>query len=226
MIRVLSCNLRKGRAAPDALRSMIERHHIDVVCAQELGDTLAKNLACVLPEGRLSPSATGCGLGIACRRPVSVKPLALGCRDGLVATLSPLDWSQLGRAIELVNVHILAPHTWPYFPRRGRRAEQVRRLLDYLAANPTTARTVVGDFNATPLWPAYRAIAARYRDSVADLLPHPPRTWPNLSRRGVPGLLRIDHCFASGMRVVRSELFALPGSDHYGLCLDLVEADE
>lgn len=223
LIRVLSCNLLGGRVSHAALRSILERHRIDVACAQELDATLSKTLARVLPEGKLAPDARGRGLGIAGRRPVSVNPLLLGCRDGLVATLSPSDWPQLRRPIEIVNVHILAPHTWPYFPRRGRRSEQVRRLVDYLDASPSTARAVVGDFNATPWWPAYRAVAARCRDAVAELHARPPRTWPNAV--GLPALLRIDHCFVAGMRAERSERIPLPGSDHYGLCVDLVEID-
>ena len=86
-----------------------------------------------------------------------------------------------------------------------------------------TPRAIVGDFNATPWWPAYRAIAAHYRDAAGDLPGRPPRTWPNLSAVGLPGLLRIDHCFVSGMRAERSERIPLPGSDHYGLCVDLVD---
>lgn len=226
LIRVLSCNLFEGRTAPSELGSILERYRIDVACAQELDATLSKTLALALPEGKLAPDARGRGLGIVGRRPLSVNPLPLGCRDGLVASLSPSDWPELRRPIEIVNVHILAPHTWPYFPRRERRAEQVRRLVDYLAASPSTPRAVVGDFNATPWWPAYRAVAARCRDAVAELQAHPPRTWPNLSAVGLPALLRIDHCFAAGMRAERSERIPLPGSDHYGLCVDLVEVDE
>ena len=190
MIRLLSCNLRAGRADPVALQSIIERHRIDVACAQELGDRLAKTLSCVLPEGHLAPDARRRGLGIASRRPVSVRPLPLDGRDGLVARLSPSDWPQLRGPFEIVNLHMLAPHAWPYFPRRARRTNQLAQLLEYLRANTAPPRAVVGDLNATPMWPAYKRVAAIYRDGVREVLTRPPRTWPNLSRLGLPGLLK------------------------------------
>ncbi len=224
-LRVLSCNLLGGRAHPDALRDLLARYEVDVVCVQELDERLAATLAAALPEGRLVPCPRRRGLGVVGRRPLSVQTLELGGRDGLVAKLSPADWPALRGPLELVNVHILAPHTWPYFPRRDRRPRQMNRLLAYLDAHPTPARAVVGDFNATPWWPAYRAIAARYSDAVAALPGRAPRTWPNLSRLGWPGLLRIDHCFVSGVRAARATRIPIRGSDHYAICVDLVASD-
>ena len=186
---------------------------------------LAKTLAEVLPEGHLAPTPRRRGLGIACRHPAVVEPLPLGVRNGLVARFSPTDWSGLRQPIEIVNVHIFAPHSWPYFPRRKRRGRQVRGLLEFLRSNPDTLRAVVGDFNATPLWPVYAQLRSLCVDGVAEYHPRPPRTWPNLSRFGLPGFLRIDHCFVSGLRVTALETIPLPGSDHFGLCVDLELAD-
>ena len=80
-----------------------------------------------------------------------------------------------------------------------------------------------GDLNATPVWPAYRRLAERLRDVVAPPRARaggraPARTWGPW--HGAPRLLRIDHVFASGGRVL--ELRALPvrGSDHTALVVE------
>lgn len=224
-LRVLSANLLGGRADPDALTALFHEAQVDLLCVQELGEPLADRLHAALPHGLLLPCPRRRGLGILSRRPFPVRRLELGGRDGLAATISPSEWPGLPGPVEVVNLHILAPHTWPYWPRRHRRPEQMRRLLAYLDTHPVAARAVVGDFNATPWWPVYRQMVARYPDVVAALPGRAPRTWPNLSRLGLPGLLRIDHCFAVGMRAQRAARLPIRGSDHYGLCVDLVPED-
>ena len=85
---------------------------------------------------------------------------------------------------------------------------------------------MVGDFNATPIWPVYRAMAAVLEDLA---LTHaratgrrPRRTWPSWPEPlGWFRFLRIDHCFGHGLEVHHCEVVDLPGSDHKGLLLDL-----
>ncbi len=217
---MLSCNLLADRVAGDALAALLDRHEIDVVCPQELGSAGARAIASRCPAGLLAPDRERRGLGVAARRPIEVRELPLAGRSAYRARFDPADWPEFDEPFELINLHLLAPHTWPYFPRRRRRDHQVADLLSFLDRAPPTARALIGDFNATPAWPAYREIAARYPDGCIEGAERPPAgTWPQ--SRWLPGLLRIDHCFVSGLRVARVERLALPGSDHFGLCIDL-----
>ena len=223
-LRVLTANLMSGRARADALCEAIVAGEIDVACLQELGDGLSGAIREVLPHGHLAPNATRRGLGIASRTPVEVTPVPLTFRPGWAARVEAPGW---GRALRIVNVHLSAPHAWPYFPRRARRrSRELRELLGFLDGTVEEPTAILGDFNATPIWPLYRKIARRYRDGAREASDRPPATWPNLgavaARLGLAPFFRIDHCFLSeGVRCTRVVRVALPGSDHAGLCFEL-----
>lgn len=221
-IRILTANLCSGRADPIALAAIIEDLAVDVVCVQELGPKLAEALARILPAGKLGPNEINRGLGIACRHDVEVEQFALPARDGWVARLSPASWSQISQPIEIVNVHIMGPHTWPYFPRRHTRRGQLAGLLRFLEDEPHVPRAILGDFNSSPVWPVYRRLAAQLTDSVASQrnFRRSP-TWPHLPAIGLAGLIRIDHCFLSKLTALDTRVVPLPGSDHLGLCVDV-----
>jgi endonuclease/exonuclease/phosphatase (EEP) superfamily protein YafD len=82
---------------------------------------------------------------------------------------------------------------------------------------------VVGDFNATPIWPVYRALASRLEDAAKlraeAARRRPARTWAPWKRP--PRLLRIDHAFLRGLAVDRFEVVDVAGSDHGGILTDL-----
>jgi len=224
-LRILTANLRSGRADPVALAHLIEELAVDVACVQELGPRLADALSRLLPGGQLGPNERGRGLGIACRHDAQVKQFSLPERDGWVARLSPANWSQIAEPIEIVNTHIMSPHTWPYFPRRHTRQGQLCGLLSFIDYEPHIPRAVLGDFNSSPLWPLYRRLAAQLSDSVAvstrggsDRYP----TWPHIPSIGLKGLIRIDHCFLSNLTALDVRVVSLPGSDHLGLCVDVI----
>ena len=226
-IRILTANLLGDGADAAALIDRIEELRIDVACVQELGRPLAEALARALPGGRLGPDETGRGLGIACRRDAQVETFPLAKRDGWVARLTPDSWDQLAEPIEIVNVHIMAPHVWPYFPNFHTRRAQVSGLLDFLDRDPRTPRAVLGDFNASPIWPVYRRMRARFTDAALaarDGACAP--TWPHVPRIGLRGLLRIDHCFVAGLTAIDARVVPIPGSDHLGLCVDLAVASD
>lgn len=221
-LRVMTANLWGQRACPDALAALLERLQPDVLAVQELGHAQAEAIASLLPHGRLEPRADYEGIGIALRRPAEVRSVPLARRSARVARLAPDAWPGLEREVEVVNVHVLAPHAlWPWrtWPTR---THQVRRLAGWLDENPHAARVLCGDLNATPLWPAYRRLAARLRDVVAHHAERagtrPPRTWGPWP--GAPRLLRIDHVLASGGDVVDLRAVPVAGSDHSALVVD------
>lgn len=221
-IRIFSGNLWWGRADSDALVDLIRRHQIDVFAAQELGYENAEAIASELPYGQLEPDPTYQGMGIALRRPATYEQVPLEFRPARRVVLQPGDWDGLIRAVDIVNVHFQAPHAITPFPSVRVRAQQAAGLETYFDREPSDARLVVGDCNATPAWPLYRRLARRFSDAAADVARRegraPAPTWGPTpeSRR----MLRIDHAFTDGLRVESFRVVGIPGSDHSGLLFD------
>jgi endonuclease/exonuclease/phosphatase family metal-dependent hydrolase len=226
-IRLLTANLYHDRANAGALAELLETFAVDVACFQELGARQAEAVARVLPHGKLEPGATlrdHDGMGIAARRPLAVARLALPRRDARVAALDPGEWPELSGALELLNVHVQAPHAWPLWRSLALRREQLAALLPHIDATPDAARVVCGDLNATPLWPVYRALAARLSDLAAEHAAQrrqrPAATWGPWP--GAPRVLRIDHVLGEGVLAAGAAVLPLRGGDHSALVLDLV----
>lgn len=221
-LRILSSNHCRGYADTDAFVELVERTEADVVAVQELWPQEAEALAELLPHGRLEPHEGYLGMGIALRHPGASGRIEMPCRDAGVARLSPGAWPQLSREIEIVNLHIAAPHsavTW----RRLWRPRQMRRLRAYLDAHPVEQRVLIGDLNSTPGWPLYARLARRFDDAARVHArrrgERPSATWcprPLAPRR----LLRIDHCFATGLAIEDFQVFDLPGTDHCAILAD------
>lgn len=217
--RLVTANLANDRADAGAFARLVDSLEPDVVAVQELGLAQAEALARVLPHGRLDPARDHSGIGIGLRRPGSAAALPLARFAGCVATLT---LPGVG-PVEIVNVHLLAPHVPPPWRTLTTRRRQLRALLAYLRAASPGARAVVGDLNATPLWPAYRRLAARLTDAVAEAARgnggRPARTWGPWP--GSPRLLRIDHVLVSGLVATSVRVLEIPGSDHDAVVVDL-----
>ncbi|MEM9175066.1 MAG: endonuclease/exonuclease/phosphatase family protein [Myxococcota bacterium] len=222
-IRVFSGNLWWGRAESRALVDLIRRHEIDVFCAQELGWENAEAIADELPHGRLEPTDHFAGMGIALRHPADYAQIPLYFRPARHVVLEPGAWSGLDRPISLINVHFQAPHAMRPFPSSRVRAKQAAGIEAFVEANPSDARLVVGDYNATPLWPLYRRLARRFSDAAIQSAQREgrpiARTWGPSDR--APRLLRIDHALVRGLRVDDFRVVEIPGSDHSGLLFDI-----
>ena len=84
------------------------------------------------------------------------------------------------------------------------------------------ASVLIGDFNATPLWPVYRRLAPLFSDAaiaVAQQLGRPVE--PTWGRIGGRRWLRIDHAFTRGVEHRDFQVLALPDSDHSAIVVDL-----
>jgi len=226
-LRIVSANLWNGRAHPKAFAELIAGLEADVVATQEMTPEQADALCAVLPHGELTPARNHSGMGIATRWPVHTSRIPLDCRSAPVIRLDPGDWPSLRSPLEVINVHICAPHV--VRPRLGLavRPRQLRDFERFLAGEGSgplrDSRVVVGDFNSTPLWPAYRWFARRFTDAanaVAGKLGRPARpTWAPWY--GAPRLLRIDHAFVRGFEVEEFQVVDVRGSDHAAVVVDL-----
>jgi endonuclease/exonuclease/phosphatase family metal-dependent hydrolase len=221
-LRVLSANLWNGLADPDGFVSLVKRMRADVVAVQELTPPQAEALRRHLPHGRLEPATDFTGMGIAARMPLAVRRLALPRRDARIADVRLGTAAGEAVAVELVNIHVEAPHNLPTWKSLARRRGQWRGLERHLKANPHRPRLVVGDFNSTPLWPFYRRVVGHLHDAA---LIHARRTGGRTARTwgpwpGGPRLLRIDHAFVRHVEVFDFAVVDVPFGDH---CAVLVE---
>jgi endonuclease/exonuclease/phosphatase (EEP) superfamily protein YafD len=219
VLRVISANLGAGRADSEAFAEQVLALRADVVCAQEIAPDQAEMLSQVLPHGRLEPREDCLGMGIALRASATVGRIPLRFRDARVAVLDPADWPDLSRPWEIVNVHMASPAMWPFHRQPAVRRDQLRGLLVHLDTAPARRRVVVGDFNASPVWPLYRRMARRLTDVARAHArargERPRRTWPHR-----PRLFRIDHCFAEDLAAEDVEVLPVRGSDHHALRVD------
>lgn len=221
-LRILTLNCWNGRAHSDAIARFLVERSVDVACLQELTPAQAGAVHEVLPFGKLEPGIDHCGMGIAARFSAEVQHLPLPQRDAQVTNLDPAAWPQLPASLQVVNLHIRAPHTRPWRSLPVRRA-QVADLCGWLDRHRTPHRVLVGDLNATPLWPAYRALTRALDDGAARLAREtgrrPQRTWGPLATW--PRLLRIDHVLTDGVRLSACEVTGDFASDHAGVLADL-----
>src|SRR5262249_5415771 len=207
-------------AGADAFADVVGAVEPDVVAVQELHPVQAEALARVLPFGKLEPGVNHRGMGIALRVPGSVRALRLPYRSAFVTDVAVPDD---GEAVEILNVHLSAPHIPPFGRRIRQRRGQLREIFAHLDATPRRWRVLVGDLNATPNWPAYRRLRARFDDAAVQAARRmgrePGRTWGPWS--GSVRLFRIDHVLVRGLVAVESRVLHLRGSDHSALMADL-----
>jgi endonuclease/exonuclease/phosphatase family metal-dependent hydrolase len=223
-VRLVTANLaRDGGADPAAFVRLIEDLAADVVAVQELGRGQAVALAAALPFGRLEPGWAGGRLGLARRSPGPVTRVPLPSRDGYATEVRLVRGDGRAERVEILNVHIVAPHLSPPWRTFRRRRAQVRALGTYLETAPKRPRVLVGDLNATPLWPVYRSLTRRLRDAALeasrDNRSRPAPTWGPWP--GAPRLLRIDHALVNGLAVHAVRVVPVAGSDHSALVVDL-----
>lgn len=219
----MSANLCWGRADPERLLALVRRLGVDVVGFQELGQEQAEAVAQELPYGILSPSSDATGTGVALRRPAKIDVIPMAFRPLHTALLDPVDWPELDDEIEFASTHLAAPHVKPLGSGFAKRRRQIRDIECYLGSTPWERLVLVGDFNATPSWPAYQRIASQLTDAAVDVADMRGRAlrrtwgpWP-----GAPRCLRLDHAFLRNLRAVDFQVVEIAGSDHDAIVVDL-----
>lgn len=215
-LRILSINLFNGGAQPEALADVLRSTAPDVVAAQELAPDAAAVLTAALPHGVVEPGLDYRGRGLAVRHPAPITHLDLGGRSALAAQLAEPAWRFESR-VEVIGIHLMNPIGRPLRATNRLRRLQLELLSEHVAAHPQP-RVIVGDMNATPLWPAYRQLSGLGTDA-ARATGDARRTWA--PRWWIPRLLRIDHAFVSELEPRRAQVVPVRGSDHSGLLIDL-----
>ena len=212
-MRILTANLFNVNVSADAFAKVLDEHRPDLVAIQELAEPSAAVLADRYDHGMAFPDGVqGCAL--VGNHPITVTRTDLPFRPLLSAPVQVGD-----RTVTIGAVHLANPVGLQDMRFRRR---QVRALLDEIAG--TEPMVLVGDFNSSPAWPAYRMVTQHLRDGVRDWArrsgTRPTRTW-NWGA-GSPKLLRIDHIMVRGVELADVKVIDIAGSDHRAIVADIV----
>lgn len=216
-LRVMTANLWASNADPVGLARVLDDVAPDVLAVQELQHATADVVADRFPYHGLTPHHETLGTGLATMRQATLVRLPMTYRGGWVATLDPAWWPGMRTPVAVICVHLVNPVDWPLWRTVTVRKRQLATLETHLDTAPEAA-VLVGDLNATPVWPAYRRLQARLVDA-ATTTGTAARTWR--FRGKTPPLLRIDHALVRGVRPVSTSRVAIPGADHLALVVDL-----
>ncbi len=216
----MSANLFNGRTRPEALADALDRVRPHVVACQELAPNAAEVIADRYPHGVLDPRDDHWGGGIACLREVEISQVPLTARDGWSARLDDAVWPEIDRSLAITSFHFSNPVDRPIRTSLAERRGQVRDALSH-AASQDVPHLIVGDFNSTPIWPAYRRLTEHVEDGVVAS-GNRQRTWGPWW--WFPRVLRIDHAFVRGVRVESTQLIRIKGMDHSALVVDVKAA--
>ncbi|HSG80517.1 MAG TPA: endonuclease/exonuclease/phosphatase family protein [Acidimicrobiia bacterium] len=217
MLRLLTANLLFDHADTASFARLLDEASPDVVALQELGADVASAVAERFPYHDLRPTDDSRGMGMAARHRASFDLIPMPHHDALVAEVED--------GPRIVSVHVSNPVEPPFVEPNRRRRIQVRALLDDIDGSRGTL-VVAGDFNASPMWPAYRRITEVLDDAVVQAVGKRQarrlKTWgPRLI--GGRRVLRIDHVFVRGLRGVDARVVPVRGSDHAAVVVDLEE---
>lgn len=218
MLRILTCNLKNGKASTDSLARLLDRVKPHVVAIQELAPDMAEVIAARLPGGRLDPRLDFLGMGIALVAPATVEVRPLPRRPAYLVRLAGDAWPGFPTGVTVINAHLANPVDRPMRTHNAYRRGQVAGLVE-LVAEVETPLLLVGDFNSTPVWPAFRRLRRRLTDLGKGRV---GRTWGPIP--GGPAFLRIDHILGRGLRAVAVEKHRITGSDHRAVVAEVVLA--
>lgn len=218
-VRLMTANLLHDRCDVAHFAQVVEEFRPDVVVAQELGPRCADVLTATFRSHRLHPTHGFLGRGIATKFDAEFADIDMPGRSSTSATIH-----LAGTSLRLAGIHLLNPINYPWWTTARTRGGQLESLFSWLEEGGEVVPVIVaGDFNASPIWPAYRRTAGRLDDLVAEWAKRtgnrPERTWG--WRPGWPRMLRIDHVFGRGVRAEQVTVVPIRGTDHAAVVADL-----
>lgn len=218
----MTSNLLQDRVDAASFETVLDEFAPDVVVTQELGFSCADVLAERYPHHHLQPAEGFPGRGIASRFDAEFGDIAMPQRWATTAGLTVGD-----QPWQLVGVHLVNPIDFPWWRSVADRRAQLDALDTWLDDHADLPTIVAGDFNATPIWPAYRRVNSRGVDLVAAWSAgsgqRPQVTWG--WRPGWPRMLRIDHVFGRGLIARDVTVVPIRGSDHAAVVVDLAAGE-
>ena len=216
-LRVLTLNVKGGRADPDAVLHSLRQHQVDILAVQEMTaewlDAIQQaGVTEVLPFSQTDPRAGSAGSGLWARWPLTPLTPLPGMKNAAPrAQVEPAP----GQPVTVTVVHPAAPVNRQE-PRWRQDLETIRLTL----AETAGPQLVAGDFNASRDHRVFRDILRAGFVDCADAARQrhwPGFTWP--ADRRYPPLMRLDHVLGSraGCVVHPARTMRLPGTDHRGV---------
>lgn len=222
-VRVMSANLRYGRADPDALVELA-LEHADILAVQELtpekADLLsASGLDEAFPYRALRACEGPAGVGVWSRYPVD--GFDVDDRFWLGFLIAQVRIPGIEAPAAVVVTHMSAP--WPE-PIQGWRDDlaRLRTTLEEVGAATAGPVIVAGDLNATPdVLEFRRLLRGGYTDAAEQAGAGSTRTHP-ADVRLLPPLFAVDHILTRDATAVSVRTLAIPDSDHRALLAAIV----
>jgi endonuclease/exonuclease/phosphatase (EEP) superfamily protein YafD len=221
VLRVLTANLLRGRAAAEVVTELANRKQADVLFVQELTTQASARLhraglSDLLPHQVTQPTPHGTpASGIYARFPLSGGPPA--APDSAAKCTARLDLPS-GQIAHLACVHVAAPRP----ARSSGPTATWRGQLSALPGPGDNPLILAGDFNATLDHAQFRRLLRRgYVDAASEAGNGLVFTWgPQPSRR--PTLLAIDHVLIDRRcATLATSAHWLTGSDHRALYAEI-----
>jgi endonuclease/exonuclease/phosphatase (EEP) superfamily protein YafD len=221
-VRVMSSNLRYGRADPDAV-AQLARDHADILAVQELTSDAAARLSAAgldatFPYRALLDRDGPEGVGIWSRYPVVSSQPIDGFWLGLLIAVIQVPGTP--KPVTVATMHMSAP--WPD-PIQGWRDDMACLVgaLRGIAARADGPVVAAADLNATPDMREFRSLLTDgYRDAAEQAGAGRTRTHP--ADISVPPVFALDHIMTRGCTATSVRTLDVPGSDHRALSAAIV----
>ncbi|MEZ0359003.1 endonuclease/exonuclease/phosphatase family protein [Mycobacterium sp. SA01] len=220
-VRVLSSNLRKGQADPNAF-AMLAQSSADILTVSELTPEAMEGFSHTVideafPYSVLNPGPGAGGIGLWSRYPLTA--VSPGAQRSLNLAAARVHVPGVRLAPLVASIHVYSPLASQQDTVDGWEASIANAkttLNEFAAVAGSGAVIVAGDFNTTSDMQQFRNLLSNgYRDAAdqagAGFIPtFPADTW-------LPPALDIDHVVARGATATSMHAATVVGSDHRAL---------
>lgn len=214
--RVMTFNVYKGQADPQAIVNLVSDQRVEVLALQETTDDFVKRLEQAgiehyLPYSQVSSSDGVFGNGL-----WSATPLTEPADDDVKSSASFMPGGTVdlgGNQIRFVSVHTTAP-----VPGHWRKWKRSLDELGLMRGHTDVRYIFMGDFNATYDHTPFREfLGDRFQDATRESGHGFTFSWPT-NRTGIPMFAGIDHVVLDqGMTAGQCKVVQVEGSDHAAL---------